>query len=136
MLLLCAHAAWAADGDAAKEPRPVQVRVHHGLDLPWNKPGFRIDVANWRPNGDVSISAFNIKGERVELTPEPLAADAQGAMSLDVSYERSGLTPGRWTLVVGEGPTAHRVPVTLPEIDAPAGTRPRFRMTYPTASRP
>jgi hypothetical protein len=134
-LLLCTAGAWAGD-DPAFDPRRVEIRVHHGLDLPWNKPGFRIDVAHWRPHADLSISAINIKGRRVDLTPEPVTADGNGAMSLDVDYQRTGLTPGRWTLLVGEGAVAHRVSVDLPEIEWPEGTRPRFRMTYGAPAAP
>lgn len=130
LLLLSFPLVRAAEDDAAFDPQRVEIRVHHGSDLPWNRAGFRIDVAHWRPNADLSIVAVGARGERIDLTPDPLTADAQGAMSLDVDYERTGLTPGRWTFVVGGEAGSHRVLIDLPEVEWPHGARPRFKMTY------
>ena len=134
LFLLFVPALCLAGDAAAFDWKRVEIRVHHGQDLPWNKPGFRIDIAKWRPHADVSIVAVSPQGERIDLTPEPLVADDDGAMSLDVDYERTGLKPGRWTFLVGGAVGEHLVPVDLPVIEQPVGigARPRFRLTYGT----
>lgn len=135
LLLLLAAVTAIADG-TADAPSPVEVQVHHGSDLPWNRPGFRIDIAHWKPHADVSIVAVGTKGERIDLTPLPVTADDDGRMSLDVDYDRTGLTPGRWTLLVGGPETPLHVGIDLPEVEWPAGTHPRFKMTYGSPAAP
>lgn len=130
-LLLLAAVTAIADGVSDAPPlQPVDIQVHHGSDLPWNRPGFRIDIAHWKPHADVSILAVGAQGERIDLTPLPVTADDQGRMSLDVDYDRTGLRPGRWTLVVGNPDAPLRVGIDLPEVEWPQGMRPRFKMTY------
>jgi hypothetical protein len=133
LLLLAGFAGFAAvaDDDAPQPPvQPVDIQVHHGADLPWNRAGFRIDIAHWKPHADISIVAVGTRGERIDLTPDPVTADQDGTMSLDVDYDRTGLTPGHWTLVVGGPENPHPVAIDLPELERPPGAPPRFKMTY------
>lgn len=128
LLLLAACTVFAED--IADAPQAVDIQLHHGADLPWNRPGFRIDVVHWKPHADISIVAVGAKGERIDLTPDPVTADGAGAMSLDVDYDRTGLTPGHWMLLVGRPEAPLKVHIELPEVEWPAGARPRFKLTY------
>ena len=98
------------------DPAKVVLHVMHGIALPWGKPGFRVTIRNWTPNGQVSIYAIGPGGESVELVSaeQPISADQFGDMTVDVDYERKGLKHGRWIIVVAGKLGAHVIRTDMP----------------------
>lgn len=110
--------ALAADTPSAAPRSTVQLQIQQSIQLPWGKPGFRIMVSGWQPQGAFSVHAVGPHGEKVELVPldKPLHADADGAMVIDIDYAREGLYPGTWVLLVAGKPGIHLIQTRLPRV--------------------
>jgi hypothetical protein len=100
----------------APRPTAVTLAIVHGIELPWGKPGFRIQVSNWVPLADVSVSAIGPDGERIDLVSanDHLGADPAGKIVIDIDYERKGLKRGHWVIVVAGKPGIHVIQTNMP----------------------
>jgi len=131
-LWLAPFAAQCAEEGKAFGPNNVQIHVEHGVMLPWGEPGFRVDVGGWPPGEALTLYAVSPSGETIELIPEktPLHADKNGRMTIDIDYEREGLTPGHWVFLVAGKPGVHMFQTALPSIEAPTASNPKWRLTF------
>lgn len=137
VVLVPCGATWAAEeaseADASSvNPNDVVIDIDHGIELPWGKPGFRITVSKWEPNGDVVVYAIGPEGETVELVPKenPLKAGGNGEIVIDVDYGREGLGPGNWLLAIAGKPGFHVVPIRLPVVEPPTEERDSWRLVF------
>jgi hypothetical protein len=132
LLLLFSSFAKSAEQVEPFDPKRVEIHVQHGIELPWKKPGFRIEIAGWLPDSSVSVHAVGPSGEKIEMTPadNPLQADGEGLMTMDVDYERKGLRPGHWIFLVAGKAGIHMVPTDLPLVERPTAANPKWRLTF------
>lgn len=131
-LVLLSPSARGADGIESFDAGQVVIQVQHGIELPWKKPGFRIEIAGWIPNESLSIHAISPTGEKLDLVPagEALKADEQGSMTVDVDYERKGLRPGHWVFLVAGKAGAHIFQTDLPFVEPPTASNQSWRLTF------
>jgi hypothetical protein len=99
-----------------KGPKDVTLVIQHGVELPWGKPGFRILVNHWRPHGEMSVYAIGPQGEKIELIPlrEPIKADRNGMVVIDIDYGRKGLGRGHWLIMVAGKSGTHLIETDMP----------------------
>ncbi len=137
LVLSWSSPAYAQGDQAGKsfDPKNVKVHIEHGIQLPWGKPGFRIRVNGWIPNGATSVQAVGPGGEKVDLAPleNPLRVDADGDMTMDVDYERKGLRQGHWIFLLGGKAGAHIIRTDLPRVEPPTGARQSWRLHFDAA---
>lgn len=95
-LLLVPMVALGTEADKPFDAQKVEIHIEHGIELPWSKPGFRIEISGWLPNEVLSIDAIAPSGEKIALVPaeKPLHADENGEMTVDIDYARKGLAGG------------------------------------------
>ena len=126
--------AYAQGGQAGKpfDPKSVQIRIDHGIELPWGKPGFRISVKGWIPDEAIAVYAISPTGEKIPLAPmeSPLKAGGNGDMTVDVDYGRKGLGPGHWVFLVAGKAGAHIVQTDLPRVEPPTKERQTWRLNF------
>lgn len=133
-LLLAPTIAHSTEANKPFDPKNVEIHIKHGIELPWGKPGFRIEISGWIPNEAFSIVAIAPGGEKIHLVPteKPLQADTSGTMTVDIDYERKGLIQGHWILLIAGKPGIHMIQTDLPLVEAPTKSRPEWRLTFGT----
>ena len=136
LLVAClAFAPVGAQGAGTEKPvDPAQVEIHveHGVALPGGKPGFRVDVSGWQPNGELFMYAIAPDGTQIELIPKdkPAHAGEDGEFSVDIDYQRKGLGQGHWMFLIAGQPGIHEFETDLPRIDPPTAAQPKWRLIF------
>lgn len=117
---------------AKVDPMKVEIHVEHGVALPWGKPGFRIEISGWQPNGDLTLYAVGPDGSKIALIPEDKAvqADEDGALTVDIDYARKGLTPGHWVFLAAGPPGIHEFETDLPRVEPPTAAHKKWRLDF------
>ncbi len=131
-------AASKANNEKAVDPNKVNLDIQHGIELPWGKPGFSILVSHWAPNGEMSVHAIGPDGEQIDLvsTENPLKADNNGDMVIDVDYQRKGLRQGHWIIVVAGKPGMHIIQTNMPTVEPPTKERKTWRLIFGKSPKP
>lgn len=113
-------------------PQGVQIHVQHGVQLPWGKPGFRIEVSGWQPNGELALYAIAPDGTKLALILEekPAHADEHGEFSVDIDYQRKGLIQGHWMFLMAGKPGVHEFEADLPRVEPPTDSRQKWRLIF------
>jgi len=134
ILWMAPYSAHGAESNRSFDPKAVQIHVEHGIELPWGKPGFRIEISGWLPDEALSIQAISPSGETVDLIPveKPLHADHEGDVIVDIDYARKGLTQGHWMFLIAGKPGVHVFQTDLPLVEAPTASRPTWKLTFGT----
>ncbi len=119
--------------DPAKvDPAKVEIHVEHGVALPWAKPGFRIEISGWQPNGDLTLYAVGPDGSKIAIIPEDKAvqADEDGALTVTIDYARKGLIPGHWMFLAAGQPGIHEFETDLPRVEPPTAAHKKWRLDF------
>lgn len=136
--------AHGAEAGKPVDPAKVEIHVEHGVALPQvkgtsqgnrtpqDKPGFRIDITHWQPNGDVALYAIAPDGAQIALIPKekPVQADADGAFTVYIDYARKGLGPGHWMFVAAGKPGIHEFETDLPRVEPPTAAHKKWRLVF------
>jgi hypothetical protein len=124
--------AQGANAAKAAAPGKVEIHVEHGIPLPWGKPGFRIEIAGWEPNGNLALYAIAPDGTQLALIPKekPVQADADGAFSVDIDYARRGFSPGHWMFLAAGKPGIHEFEADLPRVLPPTAQHRKWRLVF------
>lgn len=128
----CILPALGAEGGKAVDPHNVKIYFDHGIALPWGKPGFRISITGWQPNGDLFLYAISPEGAQLALIPreKPVQADEDGNFTVDIDYARKGIEPGHWMFLAGGKSGIHEFEADMPRIIPPDAGHPKWRLMF------
>jgi hypothetical protein len=118
------------------QSRPVDsviFDVKHGVSMPNGEPGYTLLMSGMKPNTEIMITAIDTTGARIEMIPEkdPIYADQNGEMIIDVHYGVKGMTPGACLfIVILDKAEIHQFTAEMPIVIPPTEAKKKWTLKF------
>ena len=114
----------------AFDPKNVEIKIDHGVEVAGQRPGFKLSINNWIPNEKIKIFVISPAGETIELDKDSIHSDNEGLSIIGIDYQREGFFKGTWVLVIAGKGGIHQLTIKLPSVTPPSDTNKNWVVNF------
>jgi hypothetical protein len=123
----------SVESDQAVSKSTVKIEIKHGISMPDGDPAFTLLISGMKVKSEIAITAIDTTGAKIVLIPEsnPVFADQNGEMIIDVHYGVKGMKPGTCLfIVILDKAEVHQFTTEMPTVIPPTEAKKKWTLKF------